>query len=247
MQVVRGSPPHPDNIKSRPLGVVPWSAGFEGSYPGGGQVAPVRRRFLSTPRPTAAAIRSPSRAAPRGRGRAGDGVGVRGRRGKPSGGCCGSCRQPLNLMRYRSDVGGQRPDHGRLLVPDAAGGALPWRGARERRRLPAPGDQMTFGPFQRAHHAQATLTRKPDGTAYVTWCSLFNILNTPRDPWGRGPTASSMGSGAPCGGKASGSARASPNHATQEPNDVQSEAAGGFSPGCLLCYPLGIPERKEGP
>lgn len=102
----------PDNIKSWPLGVVPWSASFEGSYPDGGQLAPVRRRFLSAPRPTAAAIGSPSRAAPRGRGRAGDGVGLRGQRGKPSGGCFGSCRQPLDLMRYRNHVGGQRPHVG---------------------------------------------------------------------------------------------------------------------------------------
>lgn len=115
--------------------------------------------FLSAPRPTAAAIGSPSRAAPRGRGRAGDGVGVRGRRGKPSGGCCCGCRQPLDLMRYRSDVGGQRPDQGRLFIPDAAGGALPWQGGRERRWLPAPGDLLTLGPDQRAHRAQAAPTK----------------------------------------------------------------------------------------
>lgn len=159
VQVVPRPTTSPDNIKSRPLGVVPRLAGFEGSYPDGGQLAPVRRRFLSAPRPTAAAIGSPSRAAPRGRGRAGDGVGVRGRRGKPSGGCCGSCRQPLNPTRYRSDVGGQRPDRGRLFVPDAAGGALPWQGGRERRWLPAPGDLLTLGPDQRAQHAQATPTK----------------------------------------------------------------------------------------
>lgn len=178
----------PDNIKSWPLGVVPWSASFEGLYPDGGQLAPVRRRFLSAPRPTAAAIGSPSRAAPRGRGRAGDGVGVRGRRGKPSGGCCGSCRQPLDLTRYTNDVGGQRPDHGRLLVPDAAGGALPWQGGRERRRLPAPGDLWSVGPNRRAHHAPAAPTRKPNGKEE-------EIYPHSHDPRGGGPRQAAWGGG----------------------------------------------------